>query len=189
MVSLVCRVCGGEFESKTARRIYCSSSCKDRGKPSVQGVKCRVCGEPMVAGRLTARDGSAAHNACRSLHGTASRYRTGCRCVDCRAGHAEKQREYVAARAVAGRPLPSGDRWIKESARVAIYERDNGVCQICFDAVDFGAEYMDSLAPTLDHILPRALGGGDEPLNLRLAHRFCNCSRGARVEVVDGVIT
>lgn len=34
-------------------------------------------------------------------------------------------------------------------------------------------------ANTIDHIIPRALGGTDELDNLRPAHKRCNSSRGA----------
>ncbi|WP_280516431.1 HNH endonuclease [Actinomyces succiniciruminis] len=33
-------------------------------------------------------------------------------------------------------------------------------------------------ADTADHVVPAALGGGDELENLRPAHRSCNASRG-----------
>ncbi len=34
------------------------------------------------------------------------------------------------------------------------------------------------LGATLDHALPRALGGSNDDFNLRLAHRWCNEHRG-----------
>ena len=40
---------------------------------------------------------------------------------------------------------------------------------------------MDKMAPmarTIDHIVPKAMGGGDEISNLRVAHRKCNAARG-----------
>jgi 5-methylcytosine-specific restriction endonuclease McrA len=33
-------------------------------------------------------------------------------------------------------------------------------------------------ADTTDHIVPWSAGGGDEPSNLRAAHRVCNSRRG-----------
>lgn len=58
-----------------------------------------------------------------------------------------------------------------------IFNRDKGRCQICFTAVNFEAEYNNRFAPTLDHIIPKALNGSHEPNNLRLAHRWCNSVR------------
>lgn len=62
--------------------------------------------------------------------------------------------------------------------RAAIYERDRWLCQICYEPVDANAHYLDDWAPSLDHIVPQSKGGGHEPENLRLAHRWCNAVRG-----------
>lgn len=97
-------------------------------------------------------------------------------------------REYRERREAEGRPVLAGGRWIKPHQRVAIYERDGGVCQLCSEPVDFDAHVMSADAPTLDHVLPRSLGGGDEPENLRLACRACNVTRGNRLDwTVDHV--
>lgn len=75
--------------------------------------------------------------------------------------------------------------WISRERRLAIYERDGWECGICSGLVDRDADPQRSDdAPSLDHILPRSLGGGDEDSNLRCAHRGCNARRGARVEEV-----
>lgn len=179
---LACHFCGNEFSAKTSRRKYCSNQCKDKGKPSARGIDCCLCGKPMIVSRTTSRDGTAAHNACSSGHGTQARYRRGCRCDECRAAHNARLSAYWRSRKADGRPLPSGGRWISEDDRQAVYSRDGGNCQICLSPVDFSAHYMDDSAPTLDHIVPRAHGGVDSINNLRLAHRLCNCARGARVE-------
>lgn len=75
--------------------------------------------------------------------------------------------------------------WISRERRLALYERDGWVCALCSEPVDRDADAKRSdWAPSLDHILPRSLGGGDEDSNLRCAHRGCNARRGARVEEV-----
>lgn len=38
---------------------------------------------------------------------------------------------------------------------------------------------VPGLADTVDHVLPRAMGGTDALTNLRPAHGFCNTGRGA----------
>lgn len=68
--------------------------------------------------------------------------------------------------------------WIVPRRRMAIYERDDWVCQLCFEPVDQDVHYLDDWAPSLDHIVPRSLGGGHESENLRLAHRWCNAVLG-----------
>jgi len=67
---------------------------------------------------------------------------------------------------------------IPQSTRVAIYERDGHVCQLCHEPTDEAGGPQGPWWPTLDHILPVSRGGTDEPANLRTAHRWCNGVRG-----------
>lgn len=73
-------------------------------------VPCAICGGPMQLGSTSLPAGQAAHNRCRSTHGTASRYRSGCRCRPCRDAVAEKQRRYAAKRVAGGWPMPRSTR-------------------------------------------------------------------------------
>lgn len=75
--------------------------------------------------------------------------------------------------------------WILPKRRLSIYERDGWECGICGDPVDRDADVGDNMAPSLDHIVPRSLGGGHESENLRTAHRVCNSRRGASTEGVS----
>jgi hypothetical protein len=52
---------------------------------------------------------------------------------------------------------------------------------VCERPVDLGVGPTAPGAPTIDHVLPKALGGDDHPSNLRLAHRHCNGRRGSRL--------
>lgn len=72
---------------------------------------------------------------------------------------------------------------VSRSERLAIYERDGWICQICGRDVEPTLHPNHTFAATLDHITPRsvALFPDDSPENLRLAHRACNSARGARV--------
>jgi hypothetical protein len=73
-----------------------------------------------------------------------------------------------------------GDRFrIAPKIRVAIYERDDWICQLCGDPVDPTLHYTDSWSATLDHIECQswALIPDHSPSNLRLAHRWCNSVR------------
>ncbi|MBM4558217.1 hypothetical protein GS466_24840 [Rhodococcus hoagii] len=71
---------------------------------------------------------------------------------------------------------------VSSSDRLAIYERDGWVCQLCGHEVRSDLHPNHALAATLDHIAPRSttLYADDSPENLRLAHRRCNSARGAR---------
>ena len=55
-----------------------------------------------------------------------------------------------------------------------LFDMQNGKCFICEDTIDRQLHPVD-----IDHIVPRARGGKDEPNNLALAHEYCNRSKGA----------
>ena len=78
------------------------------------------------------------------------------------------------------RDRPSGAVPISRRERLAIYERDGWICQLCFEPVDRTLHYLDDWAASLDHIVPRShmLIPDHSPQNLRLAHRWCNSVRG-----------
>lgn len=62
-----------------------------------------------------------------------------------------------------------------------VWERDKGICQICFKPVHIGLALVDpqnKMAPSIDHILPLSRGGGWALSNLRLAHKGCNSHLG-----------
>ena len=64
-------------------------------------------------------------------------------------------------------------------------ERDGPGCWLCGADVDPAAPRGASWAGSVDHVVPRARGGGNEPGNLRLAHRSCNSRRGSRLPELD----
>ena len=73
-----------------------------------------------------------------------------------------------------------GSKWIRVERRLAIYHRDNFRCVYC------GA----STPLSLDHVVPRSHGGGNESANLVTACVSCNASRQHRIidaEVWDRV--
>ena len=61
---------------------------------------------------------------------------------------------------------------------MAVFTRDNWICHLC------GGHVSPSLlgttneeAPTVDHLIPRSVGGTRRLSNLKLAHRRCNRKR------------
>ena len=199
MFSLSCPVCGIEFEAKSSRRKYCSSRCKDAGKPSAQGLTCSVCGEPMARGTTSRANGSARHNACAEFGGFGNGHRRGCGCDECRSIKARKnaayrdairEREGVGPSTLIRRRIaaetgrwPSRRNGISSATRAQVYERDAGICQICFTAVDRNSPPDSDWFPSLDHIEPRSavLFANNSVGNLRLAHRWCNSVRRERI--------
>lgn len=63
-------------------------------------------------------------------------------------------------------------------------ERDNWTCHLCGNPVDPLLSGLDKWGPTRDHVTPASLGGDYTYENIKLAHRFCNTSKGNRYEVV-----
>lgn len=67
--------------------------------------------------------------------------------------------------------------WKDAKVRVEIYKRDGWTCQLCLGPVELASHHLSDLYPSLDHIVPRSMGGGHEPGNLQTAHRICNSRR------------
>lgn len=61
-------------------------------------------------------------------------------------------------------------QWIRNTTRERIYRRDGHTCVYC------GATAADALL-TLDHVMPRALGGNNATTNLVTACIHCNSAR------------
>ncbi len=74
---------------------------------------------------------------------------------------------WLCARRSAARDVTTTKR-----LRFEIFRRDNHACRYC------GATAPDA-ALTIDHVLPVALGGNDEPANLVTACRDCNAGKSA----------
>ena len=71
------------------------------------------------------------------------------------------------------------NRIVPPATRQAVYIRDDGVCQLCFESVDMTLSGSHKYGPTVDHIVCQSWT--QEPdhsaLNLRLTHRQCNSAR------------
>lgn len=191
-----CEHCGDVFQCTSPRQIYCSQYCKTwAGRlPRGQRYVCPTCGAPKLIGGTGVAESPRRCMDC-SEHGLGG-YKRGCRCAECVTAKADGMRTFFAVvrqehgvsyatlwrrrfRAEHGYwPSCCGSQWIATADRLAIYERDSWVCQICSLPVDVGSGFNDNFAPSLDHIIPRSLGGSDDPVNLRTAHRVCNSIRG-----------
>lgn len=179
MVQAECQVCREHF-SKTAGnalKIYCSRRCAGKARDRKRSNPCVTCGKPMYYAK--------------GLH-----ERPMCQpCRRARPGYRDKSRKAPIQQWTCGRcgvecsrptvrgVLPTRCRDCKRPAirvtvRRAVYERDNWNCGICEEPVDASLIGSQSIwRPSLDHIVPHAIGGSDEPENLRLAHFWCNCVR------------
>lgn len=64
--------------------------------------------------------------------------------------------------------------------RQRVFEADGWRCHLCHRMVNRTAVVPHPLAPTIDHLVPLAVGGTHEPSNCRTAHFRCNYRKGAR---------
>lgn len=73
-------------------------------------------------------------------------------------------------------PLRRSSNWLRKELRFAIYARDGFDCQcrLVFPLA------FDGAGLSLDHIVPRALGGSDAPTNLMTCCLDCNGRRQHR---------
>lgn len=75
-----------------------------------------------------------------------------------------------------------GATW-RQALNLYLLERDGDKCQICRRKIDItlkSGTKGSRKGPSVDHIIPRSLGGTDDLANLRLTHWGCNQSRGNR---------
>ena len=61
------------------------------------------------------------------------------------------------------------------SARMRIFADHRGACHICGDVINGVREPWD-----IDHVIPLALGGDDEPSNMAPAHARCHRGPGGK---------
>ena len=64
-----------------------------------------------------------------------------------------------------------------------IFSRDHGICHLCGmpTALIGMLKHDDGDTPSLDHLIPKSMGGDSSDDNLKLAHRRCNNARGNRM--------
>jgi 5-methylcytosine-specific restriction endonuclease McrA len=58
-----------------------------------------------------------------------------------------------------------------------LVKRDGPDCRLCGLVVDLVLRAPDPGTPSIDHRIPRAAGGGNDPTNLQLAHLYCNIAK------------
>ena len=64
---------------------------------------------------------------------------------------------------------------------IEIFERDDYICQLCFEPIDPFLRWPDPLAASLDHITPISKGGNHTRDNAQASHLRCNLVKGDRV--------
>ena len=185
MEDRACEACGCTYrvEVRLPQR-YCSQKCNASqqdmrskgilGGQTARTFTCKTCGRDF---RATGRP-----LFCSPLCSYLDRYNPSCEVVrsTCRTcGRTilwHSTRTYCSITCKRNRP----QRWRKHA--LAVHERDQWTCQLCGTPTLREWVKGDMRSPTLDHIMPRSLGGSDDIGNLRTAHWLCNSIRGNQAE-------
>jgi hypothetical protein len=61
--------------------------------------------------------------------------------------------------------------------RSLVFERDNWICQLCFEPVNETLEWPHKESKSLDHIIPLVLNGPHMYSNVQLTHLNCNLKK------------
>lgn len=93
--------------------------------------------------------------------------------------------DQFAAKDARRRQSMRGASDVEQFSRIAVFETNGWICQLCEELVDRSLEYPDPLSASLDHITPISLGGKHVRSNAQLAHLICNIRKGNRIEVAS----
>lgn len=156
MREFVCVVCGasGFVDGRGRPAKYCSFACRSRDKRGHRGsysFACERCGVEVE--HLTNK-------------GPRARF-----CSETCRSNSEWDRRRAREK----------DAFVEDVPRFAVFARDDFICQLCGDPLDMDAIFPASLSPSLDHIVPLALGGLHQTSNAQAAHLGCNARKGARL--------
>lgn len=64
--------------------------------------------------------------------------------------------------------------------RQQLADRDDWICGICHERIPIW-EHPDPESASVDHVIPKSLGGPDAAANLQITHLRCNQSKGKKV--------
>jgi 5-methylcytosine-specific restriction endonuclease McrA len=192
--TFTCEECGAKFEQqgRGPRRKYCSPRCQNsavvksdayergqakhkqrrredpeyraelnRRKRNVARV-CEWCGADYLG-----RKSRAVRFCSWECHNSAVGYRAGIQPLESAKNAAERRR------------IRKRMAFVENVYRKQVFERDGWKCQICGKAIPKRAKVPEPKAPTIDHIIPLAVGGTHEMKNVQAAHFWCNANKSA----------
>lgn len=151
--------------SQTGGRVYCSAECHAKAKGERYAV--------LYAGQAPHKRAVAARRAAAFSQGrTAKTPWISGPCQVCATPFTTKSTRTKTCSSVCG--ALRKHRVKNRRKRLRVLERDAWTCGICTEAIDRTLPWPDPMSASVDHILPRNHGGGDEDANLQAAHLLCN---------------
>lgn len=195
-----CIVCGGTYrptcgDQRTCGRICGRGLSKRLRRPHLQPARLCACGAELekkhsYCGACAAarrdesrRRGWERSNAQQKLRRLeAPKPSKTAICAECGAPFAPRHGGHLYCRYACGkraekRRSPGYDK--PRTPMAELLFRYGRLCWICGKAVDPARHWPDLMCPSIDHVIPRSAGGGDQVENLRPTHWHCNSRRGA----------
>ena len=192
MEDRTCESCGGRYRIEPRRsQRFCSHKCHassldmadlSRRARALVERRCDGCGEAFT--------GTRQRRFCSQVCQYVSRFGATCavawsECGECGSRFAHDARRM---RAMCGGSCKDAAFYRKKrrpwrAAAMVVHVRDGFTCWLCGEGTSTKWSKSDPLSPTLDHIVPRSMGGDDSLDNLATAHWVCNSVRGNAVEL------
>ena len=192
MEDRTCKACGCTYRVEARRtQRYCSQKCYSsrqdmRAKAILGGIATREASRVMCTRtcKTCGRDFQATGRAlfCSPLCSYLDRHNPSCEVVRSTCRTCGRTILWHSARGYCSTACNRNRarRWRRHALEV--HERDQWTCQLCGTPTLREWVKGDMRSPTLDHIMPRSLGGSDDIGNLRTAHWLCNSIRGNQTE-------
>ena len=170
-----CQWCGKEFSTPYPNKKYCSEDCCYQGNLRdkreqwateyvPRTLVCKECGSEFVT--------------------ECGKPRSVFCCQSC-ADKYERRQEHLTVRhkkytreARKKRDHQLREQFVSDVSYEDLYERDQGICQICGLPVHPYKGCDNSWDGTIDHIIPLSVGGKHCMENCQLSHRICNSLKG-----------
>ncbi len=170
-----CTICGSSFEPRSSKQSCCSLACAHLASGDSQRKRhavCLYCGRTWKPRQTLGRRNRPIVFCCREHY-----------LLHLRENGLAVHRSLVRqAQEALSDPVLSGidstPRSVNPALRSRVLERDGLICQECGRELHDIKNRIDDRKATIDHIVPRCLGGRDGEDNLRcLCHR-CNSAQG-----------
>lgn len=173
----------------------CGQPHRTRGWCAAHYSKWRKCGDPLAdrTNPLMQPDGRRRCVTCKQVFDLTEFYkarrRTDGLTAECRTCIKANYTRWCKAnpdkvRALEGRKRARKRRLPNEDILpTVVFERDGWMCKLCDGPLDRDQRAPHPLSPSIDHIVPLAVGGSHLYENVQAAHLGCNVRKGARTAV------